>query len=165
MANALDFMAEMAELTMASRLRRLSDSYWQSVTAIYKQSGVAFEVKWASVFLLIVRQGPVAVTEIADRLGVTHPAVIQIVNELLEAGLIASERSEQDGRKRILTLSDAGRAMLPQVQPIWDAFVAVNRQMLGQQTHNLLQSLTEMEAQLAQRSFLDRVNDVLRNEE
>ena len=59
-------MAEMAELALASRLRRLSDIYWQGVTATYRQSGVDFDVRWATIFVLIARQGPVAVMEIAD---------------------------------------------------------------------------------------------------
>lgn len=153
----MDFMAEMAELAMASRLRRLSDQYWQAVTAIYRQSGLDFDVRWATIFVLIARQEPVAVMEIADRLGITHPAVIQVINELEKKELIISAKSEQDGRKRLLSLSETGRAMLPRLQPLWDAFVAVNRQMLGQQTHNLLASLQEMEDQLAERSFYDRV--------
>ena len=157
----MDFMAEMAELALASRLRRLSDLYWQGVTATYRQSGVDFDVRWATIFVLIARQGPVAVMEIADRLGITHPAVIQVINELEKHNLIVSAKSEQDGRKRLLTLSETGQAMLPKLQPLWDAFVAVNRQMLGNQTHNLLSSLQEMEAQLAQRAFFDRIQDQL----
>ncbi len=157
----MDFMAEMAELAMASRLRRLSDLYWQGVTATYRQSGVDFDVRWATIFVLIARQGPVAVMEIADRLGITHPAVIQVINELEKHGLIASAKSEEDGRKRLLTLSETGQAMLPQLQPLWDAFIAVNREMLAKQMHNLLLSLQEMESQLAERSFFDRVQDQL----
>ncbi|MGF7215523.1 DNA-binding MarR family transcriptional regulator [Spirosoma lacussanchae] len=153
----MDFMAELAELAMASRLRRLSETYWQAVTAIYRQSGLDFDVRWATIFILIARQGPVAVTEIADRLGITHPAVIQVINELEKRHLITSARSDQDGRKRLLALSEAGLAMLPRLQPLWDAFVTVNRQMLMQQTHNLLISVQEMEDQLAEQSFFDRV--------
>lgn len=159
----MDFMAEMAELALASRLRRLSDLYWQGVTATYRQSGVDFDVRWATIFVLIARQGPVSVMEIAERLGITHPGVIQVINELEKHGLIASAKSEKDGRKRLLTLSETGQAMLPKLQPLWDAFVAVNRQMLASQTHNLLISLKEMEAQLANRSFFDRIQDQLHN--
>ena len=154
-------MAEMAELALASRLRRLSDLYWQGVTATYRQSGIDFDVRWATIFVLIARQGPVAVMEIAERLGITHPAVIQVINELEKHHLIVSAKSDQDGRKRLLTLSETGQAMLPKLQPLWDAFVAVNRQMLGNQTHNLLSSLQEMEVQLAQRTFFDRIQDQL----
>ena len=157
----MDFMAEMAELAMASRLRRLSDMYWQGVTATYRQSGLDFDVRWATIFVLIARQGPVAVMEIADRLGITHPAVIQVINELEKNGLITSTKSETDGRKRLLTLSDTGQAMLPKLQPLWDAFIAVNKRMLAEQEHNLLVSLQEMEVQLAQRSFFDRIQDQL----
>lgn len=158
----MDFMAEMAELALASRLRRLSDLYWQAVTAIYRQSGLDFDVRWATVFVLIARQGPVAVMEIAARLGVTHPAVIQVVNELEKHGLVVSAKSERDGRKRLLTLSEKGQDMLPKLQPVWDAFITVNRQMLDSQTHNLLNSLQEMENQLAERGFFDRVQDQLK---
>ncbi|UHG92627.1 MarR family winged helix-turn-helix transcriptional regulator [Spirosoma oryzicola] len=157
----MDFMAEMAELALASRLRRLSDTYWQAVTATYRQSGVDFDVRWATIFVLIARQGPVAITEIAGRLGITHPAVIQVTNELEKRNLIVSTKSEQDGRKRFLSLSEAGQAMLPKLQPLWDAFITVNQQMIAQQTHNLLLSLQEMEAQLAERNFFDRVQDQL----
>ena len=157
----MDFMADMAELALASRLRRLSDTYWQGVTATYRQFGVDFDVRWATIFVLIARQGPVAVMEIADRLGISHPAVIQVINELEKKELIVSAKSEQDGRKRLLTLSETGQAMLPKLQPLWDAFVVVNREMVAQQAHNLLLSLGEMEAQLAERSFFDRVQDQL----
>ena len=157
----MDFMAEMAELALASRLRRLSDLYWQGVTATYRQSGVDFDVRWATIFVLIARQGPVAVMEIAERLGITHPAVIQVINELEKNNLITSTKSEQDGRKRLLTLSETGQAMLPKLQPLWDAFIAVNREMLGKQTHHLLNSLQEMETQLAERSFFDRIQEQL----
>lgn len=159
----MDFMADMAELALASRLRRLSDQYWQAVTAIYRQSGLDFDVRWATLFILIARQGPIAVMEMADRLGITHPAVIQVINELEKRGLIVSEKSEQDGRKRLLSLSEAGRAMLPRLQPLWEAFVAVNADMLSQQQHNLLASLADMEKQLAQRSFYDRVQEQLKS--
>ncbi|GAB3642286.1 MarR family winged helix-turn-helix transcriptional regulator [Spirosoma arcticum] len=157
----MDFMAEMAELALASRLRRLSDTYWQGVTAMYRQFGVDFDVRWATIFVLIARQGPVAVMEIADRLGISHPAVIQVINELEKRELIVSAKSEQDGRKRLLTLSETGQAMLPTLQPLWDAFIVVNREMMAHQTHNLLLSLGEMEAQLAERSFFDRVQHQL----
>ncbi|GAB3773018.1 hypothetical protein GCM10028818_13920 [Spirosoma horti] len=157
----MDFMAEMAELALASRLRRLSDIYWQAVTATYRQSGVDFDVRWATIFVLIAQQGPVAVMEIAERLGITHPAVVQVINELEKHGLIVSAKSELDGRKRLLTLSESGKAMLPKLQPLWDAFIAVNKSMLGQQMHNLLLSLEDMEGQLAERSFFDRIQDQL----
>ncbi|GAB4029813.1 hypothetical protein [Spirosoma gilvum] len=42
-----------------------------------------------------------------------------------------------------------------------DAFIAVNREMIGKQTHQLLESLQEMEDQLAERGFFDRVQDQL----
>ena len=154
-------MAEMGALAIASRLRRLSDLYWQGVTAIYRESGMDFEVKWATVFLLVARQGPIPIMEIADRLGITHPAVIQIVNELVKQNLVQSEKSEQDSRKRILRLSPAGEAMIPQMQPLWDAVQTVSQEMIDGQPHNLLLALQEMEEQLTVQSFASRIRTYL----
>lgn len=154
-------MVELGALVIASRLRRLSDSYWQGVTTIYRDSGIDFEVKWATVFLLIARLGPISVMEVADKLGITHPAVIQIVNELVKRKLITSEKSEQDSRKRLLTLSPAGEAIIPQMQPLWDAVRAVSQEMIDGQTHNLLLALQEMEDQMAEKSFASRIQTYL----
>lgn len=162
MENNTDFMAELGELAIASRLRRLSDLYWQGVTVIYRESGIDFEVKWATVFLLIARRGLVAITEIADQLGITHPAVIQIVNELVQKGLITSEKSDIDSRKRLLSLSPAGAAIIPEMQPSWDAFTTVSRQMFDEQTHNLLLALQETESKLTEKCFANRVREALR---
>ncbi|AKD57423.1 MarR family transcriptional regulator [Spirosoma radiotolerans] len=67
-----------------------------------------FDGRWATIFVLIARQGPVAVMEIDEWLGITHPAVVQVINELEKQGLIVSAKSERDGRKRLLTLSETG---------------------------------------------------------
>lgn len=150
-------MTELGALAIASRLRRLSDVYWQGVTTIYRESGIDFEVKWATVFLLITRRGPISVMELADQLGVTHPAVIQIVNELVKHDLIMSERSEQDSRKRMLTLSPAGKAMIPKMQPLWDAIQVVNQEMIEQQPHNLLLAIQAIEDALTARSYASRI--------
>ncbi len=135
--------------------------YWQGVTAIYRESGIDFEVKWATVFLLIARQGPISVTEVADQLGITHPAVIQVVNELVKKELIMSEKSEHDSRKRLLTLSPSGEAIIPQMQPLWDAVQTVNQDMIDRQTHNLLLAIREMEDQLTAQSFASRIRTYL----
>ncbi len=157
----MDFMVELAELVIASRLRRLSDQYWQGVTTLYRDSGIDFEVKWATVFLLIARRGPVSVMEVAERLGVTHPAVIQIVNELVKQDLITSVKAADDSRKRMLMVSPAGETMIPRMQPLWDAVVAVNRELFASQTHNLLLAIEETEHQLAEQSFANRVRNYL----
>lgn len=150
-------MTELGALAIASRLRRLSDVYWQGVTTIYRESGIDFEVKWATVFLLIARRGPISVMELADQLGITHPAVIQIVNELVKHGLIVSEKSEQDSRRRMLTLSPAGEAMIPQMQPLWNAIQVVNQEMIDSQPHNLLLAIQAIEEALAAQSFASRI--------
>ncbi len=157
----MDFMAEMGALAIASRLRRLSDMYWQGVTTIYRESGIDFEVKWATVFLLIARRGPISVMELADQLGVTHPAVIQIVNELVKHDLIMSEKSEQDSRRRMLTLSPAGHAMIPQMQPLWDAVQVVNQELIDRHPHNLLLAIEAVENELTAQSFASRIQTYL----
>jgi DNA-binding MarR family transcriptional regulator len=59
-----------------------------------------------------VLAGDTTVTQLAHRLGVSAQAVSKSVAELERAGYLERRPHEHDGRTRLLTLTDRGRAML-----------------------------------------------------
>ncbi|MDH6116028.1 MarR family winged helix-turn-helix transcriptional regulator [Kitasatospora sp. GAS204B] len=60
----------------------------------------------------LVREGPHTTAELADRQRVRHQSMARTVTLLLQAGLIRQERHPTDGRKLVLTATEAGRATL-----------------------------------------------------
>lgn len=64
------------------------------------------------------RQGPRALGELAEELGMDRTTLTRNLKPLLEAGLLDEARGE-DARQRLIALSDAGRARLAAAVPHW----------------------------------------------
>ena len=77
-------MNELAELAIATRLKRLSERLSADVSKIYKESEVDFEARWFLILSLLEKEKLMAITEIADSLQLSHPAIIQLVQELIQ---------------------------------------------------------------------------------
>ncbi|GAB3918881.1 bifunctional helix-turn-helix transcriptional regulator/GNAT family N-acetyltransferase [Larkinella terrae] len=152
----MDLMAQLGPLAFGSRLRRLSDLISKQASAVYESFGIDFDPKWFTLFYLLSRKPPLSVTEIADELGFSHPAIIQLAKELELAGLIRSEKSGKDSRKRLLSLSDKGRELLPELEKIWQAINELNTKLINKQRHNLIFAMEEMEETLAEEHYLSR---------
>ncbi|MFD1140717.1 GNAT family N-acetyltransferase [Larkinella insperata] len=152
----MDLIAQLGPLAFGSRLRRLSDLITKQASAVYESFGLDFDPKWFTLFYLLSRKSPLSVTEIAEELSFSHPAIIQLAKELEQAGLIESAKSGKDSRKRLLSLSEKGRGMLPDLEKIWQAIDELNGQLINKQRHHLLFALEEMEETLAQEHYLSR---------
>lgn len=68
---------------------------------------------WALNF--IADRGPVSGVHLADELGVTPPSVTAAVQALVDAGLVARQRSQSDRRVVMLTASPRGRKALADI--------------------------------------------------
>ncbi|MGA0559553.1 bifunctional helix-turn-helix transcriptional regulator/GNAT family N-acetyltransferase [Larkinella sp. VNQ87] len=152
----MDLMAQLGPLAFGSRLRRLSDLISKQAAQVYESFGINFDPKWFTLFYLLSCRSPLSVTELADELGFSHPAIIQLARELENAGLIVSAKSGKDSRKRLLSLSEKGQALLPELQKIWQAILELNTQLINNQRHNLIFGMEEMEETLAQEPYLSR---------
>ena len=79
---------------------------------------------------------------LAANIGVEQSSMLRTVNQLLEAGLIERRASADDGRCRTLWLTDAGKALLVDVEQL--AFKGRQQLLAGldtqqrQQFHDLL---------------------------
>ena len=92
---------------LGGRLRRLSDRIDREAKALYEERGVAFEQRWFPVFNCLRSGEPMSVTDLADRLQVSHVSISVIRSALEKEGLVGSRADERDGRRRVLALTDA----------------------------------------------------------
>ena len=115
----MDFIGGLGSLALGSRLRRLSDRIMADGAQIYRDRRLEFEPRWFPLFRLLADEGPHAVGEAARVLGLTHAAVSQTAGALLKRGILSAAADPQDERRRILAISDAGRAFLPALRHAW----------------------------------------------
>jgi DNA-binding MarR family transcriptional regulator/GNAT superfamily N-acetyltransferase len=154
-----ELIASLGELACASRLKRLADRLMQDVSLVYRERGLAFEPRWFLLFYELGRSGPLPVTELAARIGVTHPAVNQAAAELARHGLLRAAVDRGDRRRRLLELTPQGRQLLAGLQPVWQEVRAATAELLRQDGPGLLAQVERIEASLDRRSMYQRVGD------
>jgi DNA-binding MarR family transcriptional regulator len=86
------------------------------LTRLLLRSGTRSLSRTEAGMLSTLLDGPRRITELAETEAVAQPTITQLVDKLQARGLVARERSAQDGRVVLVTATDAGRAELVAVR-------------------------------------------------
>jgi MarR family transcriptional regulator, organic hydroperoxide resistance regulator len=152
-----DFVVEKGTAAFGTRLRRLSERLDRDVRELYRRHGFSFEPSWFPVFTALSELGPMSVGDLAERMGISHPAVSQIRAKLLKAGLVRVRADAGDQRRQMLQLTEKGKALVEKLRPLWTAITETTEQLCRESAPQLLHQLTKIEAALDDRSLIDRV--------
>lgn len=153
---AMDYVAGMRGAAIGARLRRLSALIDLEASRIYQAEGVRFEQRWFGVLNQLALNGPMSVSALAEALGVSHPSISETRHSLERAGFIILIDDPEDGRRRMLALSEAGQALAERLRPIWDRLDVVARE-LDEEAGHVVEALDRLEAALGRRSLLERM--------
>ncbi len=152
----MDYVTTKGAAAIGARLRRLSERIDTDAARCYAVRGEAFEQRWFGVLNQLALNGPMTVGGLAERLGITHVSVSQTRLSLEKAGLIRQDRDADDARRRLLSLSPAGTALVDRLAPVWSALEQASLG-LDAEVNGLITVLDRLEAALARESLFDRV--------
>ncbi|WP_141734303.1 bifunctional helix-turn-helix transcriptional regulator/GNAT family N-acetyltransferase [Oligoflexus tunisiensis] len=155
----MTLLKELGYLALATRIRTLGDTMLADGLQIYAGLGLNFQPRWFSVFYLLQEHHELPVTEVASRIGLSHPAIIKIIESMEEAGLIESGRNSRDARKRMITLSAKGEALIPELQPVWKALEEELKQLFADLNIDILGVLESMERMIQEKPISKRVQE------
>lgn len=153
----MDLIRELGPLAFASRLKRISERLMKDVSRIYREQEVDFQARWFPVLYLLGQTNSMSVTEIAQALQMTHPAIIQIASGMSDAGLLSSSKDASDERRRMLALSEKGAGVMTSLVPVWKDIEAANRELLSLTDCDLLDALDRIETALDEEDMYQRV--------
>ena len=154
-----DLLVELGALALGSRLKRLSESLMQDGLKIYQSVDAGFEPRWFAVFIYLYHMGPTSITGLAKGLGVSHPGVNKIANELIEARLVTPYRDRKDKRKRVLALTGLGKEKQKELDPVWRNIRQALQGLVDEGGGEFIKALSSVEASLADRGFYSRFLD------
>lgn len=152
MTNVID---ESGILAISTRLQRLSDQLRKDGLQIYKSNGIDFEPKWFPVIYTLHLKPVLSVVEIALEIGYSHPSTISLLKELEKQKLIRSKKDKADERKRLILLTEKGKALVNDMQPVWHKMVIALTDLTNTK-NNLMKAIEEVELQMKSFSFLER---------
>ncbi|SMC90021.1 MarR family transcriptional regulator [Pedobacter africanus] len=150
--NAID---ESGILALSTRLQRLSEQLRKEGFELYKAHNIDFEPKWFPVIYTLHFKPLLSVVELATEIGYTHPSTISLLKELEKEKLIRSKKDKKDERKRLILLTEKGKKLLLRMQPVWQIMIEALTELTNT-SNNLMKAITEVEAQLKAKSFLER---------
>jgi DNA-binding MarR family transcriptional regulator/GNAT superfamily N-acetyltransferase len=155
----MTLLKELGYLSLATRIKTLGDTMLADGLQIYAGLGINFQPRWFSIFYLLQEHRELPVTEVASRIGLSHPAIIKIIESMEEAGLIESAKNSRDGRKRMITLSAHGEALIPELQPVWKALEEELKEIFAELNIDILGVLEKMERMIQEKPISKRVQE------
>jgi DNA-binding MarR family transcriptional regulator len=139
--NEADFVRTLGVGFLAHRLKRTSEFLVEQSTTALHDLGLHVPARSASTVLLLFREGPKSITEIAFRLQFSHPFIIKICERLMGADLATSDRDHSDARRRIISLTEKGMRTAASLERFTDALAQTFRDIFEQCGVDLLSAL------------------------
>lgn len=157
-----DFLQSLKYIGFTARIKRLSDGLLYDAIRVYKNTDIGIEPNWHLVFLLLKEKEKLTVTEIAKKLGFSHPAIIKIIKKMRENDYLESIQDEKDHRKTYLKLSEKSIKELPELEKNWNHIQSVIQEFADD---DFLHKLSIIEEKLLEESLFERyINRTIPNE-
>ena len=154
-----DLLEELGALALGGRLKRLADALMQDGGRIYEQVHPGFQARWFAVFSYLYKKGPTSITGLAKGLGVSHPGINKIANELIKVRLVAPYRDRNDKRKRVLALTSSGRQKYQLLEPTLRDIRQALQAAVDESGGDFIEQLTTLEKSFGRRDFASRFRD------
>jgi len=113
-------MKTLASLSLGSRLKRLSDQLFNEVAIVYEQVGLTLNPNYFLLLNLINKMGPTGITQAAEFLSVSHPAISKLANKMIIEGYLIKSPHPTDKRASQLSLTEKSVQIIQQAAPIWE---------------------------------------------
>jgi DNA-binding MarR family transcriptional regulator len=120
-------------------LRMVSNAVSHSFARKVEAQGVTV-AEWV-VLRVLYDTGPIAPSDLARRIGLTKGAISKLADRLANKALIARAATPADGRGQTLTLTAAGRALVPGLAALADENDAAFFQSLTAEERGQLEQL------------------------
>ena len=128
---------------MPIALLRARERVMQPIRSILAKAEVT-EAQWR-VLRVLNEIGPTDATEIAGEACLLMPSLTRILQGLEEKGLTSRQPHPSDGRKQLVSITDAGRALIDaHVEEANKVYDALEREMGYEKVSTLLDLLNEL---------------------
>ncbi len=145
-----DIVRALGFLCLGTRLKRVGERLQADTQKIMEEMAVGIAPGQYPMLGALDRLGPLTVGELAEALGVTQPGVTRNISQLSKLGLLEAGSSPDDQRRRIVSLSKAGEAMVETAKKsVWLRIEAAVRDVCGDLDGPLLDQLAAIEDRLA----------------
>lgn len=158
---SVDFLDELAELALGSRLKRLSDRLMADASQVYKNCGHEIQPKWFALLALLNTRNEVSIVDASEQLGLTQPAISQFVKELIKEELVTTAPSLKDSRRKFITLTEKGKLSIENMRIMWKSVDLAAKQLCDESGSDFFDSVKRFEKALSKSSLSQRTAAIM----
>lgn len=153
-----DIIQRLGYLAGGSRFRRIYEHLQIGGDKVYKEAGFDFKSSWFPVFYVLSKSPqPQTVMEITDQIDFSHITVKNIVRELEKKRLIKIIPNPGDRRSILISLTEKGKKLSQQFQPLWRSFSIALKDLLTAGHPDISNILKRIDAELSKDPLNERV--------
>lgn len=137
-------------LTLGTRLKRIGERLQIESARLADGLGARVQTSHYPFLAALAVNGPLPLGDLAAAVGITQPGATRAVGQLVRLGLLATDTSPEDGRLRIVSLTEKGEEQVDfGKQVVWPRIEAAVRELCAELDGPLLDQLTSIEDGLA----------------
>ncbi len=156
-----DFLNELAELALGSRLKRISEKMLANAADVYQNFNMNIQPKWFTLLALLDSKKQVTIVEASQFLGLSQPALSQFCKQLVAEGLVNVSIGREDSRQRKLQLSALGKQRVAEMKPIWRAVEKAAVDLCTEANNDFYRALITFEKSFEKQNLLARTTQYL----
>jgi DNA-binding MarR family transcriptional regulator len=125
-----DILRNFGYLALGSRLRRIGERVQANTQQIIEQSGVSIQAGQFPMLAAIHRRETMTIGELTEAVGISQPGVTRSVAQLIAQGLVEMRTSDEDQRRKLVSLTAAGRDLIDHAErELWPKIEAAVRDL------------------------------------
>lgn len=155
-----DILRSLGFLCLGSRMKRIGEQLQADTQRVLDRLDMRIQSSQYPLLAALDRLGPLPVGELARSLGVAQPGVTRSVALLAELGLVEVNPSDDDQRRRIVSLTGNGRRLVDRAKrEIWPDIESAVAGLCADLSGPLLGQLAAIEDRLAETPLHRRAED------
>jgi len=150
-------------LLFGIRLKKIGENLTSQVGKICKDHNVDVETRWIPVISALYEKGELSVQSLADYLGITHPAVVQLTNQLLQKGFIKTEKLMADKRVTIISITESGREKFELLKPVLNEIKSSINFILSETGYDIMDVISKLEGFLSPGKLIENISERIKD--
>ena len=150
-------MSNIEKLSIGNRFKKLGESINAQVWEIFHWQKYDLDVKGWLAIKTLKSGGNINVQYLADTLHISHPAVVQLFNQLSKSGYVRSGKNDRDKRNTFLQLTEDGERIYNQIEPLMAEAENSLEHLLSETGYDIEDVITKLENALSNKKCFNRV--------
>ena len=154
-----NIIKQLGYIAIGSRLKRLSDKINLEISRLFKEQHFNVEPSWLPVIFYLNENVHASILDIASALNFTHPAAINIVNQMEKKNLVEAYQDVKDKRKRLVKLNATGQKLLVTMTPVLEELKLSAGEILNSAGYDFMHVIDSIEKSLDKKSLNKRTSE------